>query len=391
MPPKKPVVEQKILLGRPSNNVKMGIVGLPNVGKSTTFNIMSNLSVPAENFPFCTIDPNTARVSVTDARFDWLCNHYQPASRVAATLTIVDIAGLVRGASTGAGLGNAFLSHIKAVDGIYHVVRTFDDPDIIHTEGEIDPIRDLDIIHEELLLKDIEYVDDRVHELDRIMTRGLDKSKKAEWETMKKVQEWLHEKKCVRDGNWQAKEVEILNQHQFITAKPVVYLANLSEADYKRKKNKWLVKIHQWVQEHGGGTIIPYSAGYEANVHAVPEGEERAKFIEDQGVPSMMTKIVTTGYHELHLIHFFTAGPDEVRCWTIRDLTKAPQAAGVIHTDFEKGFICAEVFKYTDLVELGSEGAVKAGGKYRQQGKEYTVEDGDVILFKFNVTTEKKK
>eukprot|EP00921_Rhytidocystis_pertsovi_P018084 GHVQ01028483.1.p1 GENE.GHVQ01028483.1~~GHVQ01028483.1.p1 ORF type:complete len:396 (+),score=59.02 GHVQ01028483.1:54-1241(+) len=393
-PKKKEVVETKLLLGRPKGTLKIGLVGLPNVGKSTTFNLLSKQSVPAENFPFCTIDPHEARLNVPDDRFKWLCKHFHPKSEVPATLTVYDIAGLVPGAHKGEGLGNAFLSHIQAADGIFHVVRAFDDDDIVHSEGEVNPINDLQTIATELRLKDIERVEKLIEEVQKDLARNAkDKHKHDELETLKRVRTLLvDDKKWIVDGNWKSLDVEVLNEHQFLTAKNVVYLVNMSEKDYARQKNKWLAKIHAWVTENMPGQVIPYSAALEVKLHEMETEDERQKYLKELGASkSMLDKIIQTGYSSLQLIHFFTSGEDEVKCWTIRKFTKAPQAAGTIHTDFERGFICAEVYKYSDLVELGSESAVKAAGKYQQKGKEYVVEDGDVIFFKFNVTSSGKK
>ncbi|KNC97877.1 GTP-binding protein YchF [Spizellomyces punctatus DAOM BR117] len=407
MPPKKKQeTTEKPLLGRPSNNLKMGIVGLPNVGKSSFFNALTNSAVAAENFPFCTIDPSEARVAVPDPRFDWLCEFYKPASKVPAYLTVTDIAGLVKGAAEGQGLGNAFLSHIKAVDGIFHLLRAFDDAEVIHVEGELDPVRDLAIIHEELRLKDEEYltkqVESRSREVNRLGKGGgaADKAKKEEFEIIQKVHKLVvDDKKDVRDGEWNGKEIEIINTLQLITAKPVVYLCNLSERDYVRKKNKWLPKIKAWIDEnHPGDLLIPYSGALEMKLTSMTPEEKEAylkelqqKYESPAPVVSVLPKIIVAGYNALQLVYFFTGGPDEVRAWTIRKNTKAPQAAGTIHTDFEKAFIMAEVMKYDDLKELGSEAAVKAGGKYVQKGKDYIVQDGDILYFKAGQVQAKKK
>ncbi|KAI9481045.1 MAG: GTP-binding protein YchF, partial [Benjaminiella poitrasii] len=398
MPPKKAVKEEKALLGRPSNNLKIGVVGLPNVGKSTFFNALTNASAAAENYPFCTIDPEESRVAVPDARFDWLCQHYKPAKEIPAFLTVIDIAGLVKGAASGAGLGNAFLSHIKAVDAIFHVVRAFDEADVIHVEGELDPIRDMEIIREELRLKDEEFLTKQATELSNVTRRlgnggnAQDKAKKEEAAIVQKVLEWVQAGNDVRHGNWTNKEIEVINGLHLITAKPVIYLANLSEKDFIRKKNKWLPKIKAWIDQNSAGDpMIPYSGAYEYRISLADTPEEKAEIQKENNSPSVLPKIIVMGYAALQLIYYFTGGPDEVRAWTIRKNTKAPAAAGVIHTDFERGFIMAEVMKYEDLKELGSESAVKAGGKYMQKGKEYVVEDGDIIYFKFNVTAPSKK
>jgi len=398
MPPKKEEPPaKKPPLGRPGNNMKMGIVGLPNVGKSTTFNVLSKLNVLAANYPFCTIDPNIAKVNVPDPRFDNLCKIWKPKSEVPANLTVIDIAGLVKGASEGEGLGNAFLSHIQGVDGLYQVVRVFEDEEVSHVEGDIEPIRDLEIIASELCKKDLQMLEKKLDEVEKVINRTGTKSAKEEKETLDKVKVILTEGKWVRNADWSLKDIEVLNAHLFLTAKNVVYLVNLSEADFKRKANKWLAKLQEWVTKNNPGPIIPFSAEYEKNLveaatAAKEKGEESKEEKKDaSGGITMLNKIIRTGYKALDLIYFFTAGEDEVRCWTIRDGAKAPQAAGVIHTDFEKGFICADVMAYDDFIECGSELEVKAKGKLRQQGKEYVVKDGDICHFKFNAPEKKKK
>ena len=400
MPPKKKgeqVVERKIL-GRFRNNLKMGIIGLPNVGKSTFFSTLTKLNVAAENYPFCTIEPNEARVSIPDNRFDWLCEQYKPGSKVPAVLDVWDIAGLVRGAHEGAGLGNAFLSNIQAVDGLYHVCRAFSDEDVTHVEGEVDPVRDLEIIADELRLKDMEKVDKLIPDLEQKLNRfghNAPKDLVSELETLKKVKKCLEEdKKPVRSAEWSNADIEVLNKHLFLTAKPGVYLVNLSEKDYIRKKNKWLAKIKKWVDEHSKEPIIPFSAALESKLADIEANESKEAvqgYLKEHECTSALEKIIKIGYKTLQLIYFFTAGADEVKCWTIRKGSFAPQAAGTIHTDFERGFICAEVMKFEDLKALGSESAVKADGKYKQQGKNYVVEDGDICNFKFNVTAKKGK
>ncbi|KAI0249815.1 P-loop containing nucleoside triphosphate hydrolase protein [Lactifluus subvellereus] len=390
MPPKKaPPQEKKVLLGRPSNNLKIGIVGLPNVGKSSFFNVLSQTDLgKAANFPYATIDPEEARVPVPDPRFDWLCQVYKPASRVPAHLTCIDIAGLTAGASTGAGLGNAFLSHVRAVDGIFQVVRAFDDAEVIHVEGDVDPIRDMEIIQNELRLKDIEWVQKQVEGLKKTgrslgSTSLADKARKEEIATVEKVLKCLSEdKKDVRKGDWTNKEIDVVNGLSLLTAKPVTYLVNLSEKDYTRKKNKWLPRIKAWIDANNpGDPLIPFSVALEERL--VPlSAEEKAEEEKNLGATSALGKITQAGYTSLDLIRYFTCGPDEVRAWTIRKGTKAPQAAGVIHSDFENKFICGEIMGYADLHEHGSEAAVKAAGKLRQQGKPYEMVDGDIAYWK---------
>jgi len=398
MPPKKKTdeLEKPPLIGRIGTNLKIGIVGLPNVGKSTFFNCLTKSQAQAENFPFCTIDPNESRVPVPDKRWDFLCETYQPASKVPAFLNVVDIAGLVKGAHEGQGLGNAFLSNISACDAIYHVVRAFSDEDIVHVEGDVDPSRDLEIIHNELRLKDVDYLNKQFEPLERSVTRGGgDKKKKEEYECLKKVKDTLEDKKWVRMNHWDAKEIEILNQHLFLTSKPVIYLVNLSEKDYCRRKNKWLLKIKEWVDANDkGATVILMSGALELQLLELEDQAARDQLLKEKETQSALEKIIVTGYKALGLSYFFTAGKDEVKAWTIQKGTKAPGAAGRIHTDFEKGFIMAEVMAYDDFFENKSEAECKAAGKYKQKGRDYVVVDGDIIFFKFNAgagLTGKKK
>ncbi|XP_065345158.1 obg-like ATPase 1 [Cloeon dipterum] len=386
MPPKKQgVEEQKPLIGRVGTNLKVGIVGIPNVGKSTFFNVLTKSQAAAENFPFCTIDPNESRVPVPDERFDFLCEHHKPVSKVPAFLNVVDIAGLVKGASEGQGLGNAFLSNIKACDAIFHLCRAFDDDDVTHVEGEVNPVNDLTVISEELRLKDEEVMLQTLDKFEKTVLRGGDKKMKPEYDILCKVKQLLvDEKKHIRFGEWNANDIEVLNKYLFLTSKPVIYLINLSEKDYIRKKNKWLIKIKEWVDKNDpGAIIIPFSGIFESKIFDMDEATKEA-YLKEQGTSSILDKIIVQGYKALQLIYFFTAGADEVKAWTIQKGAKAPQAAGRIHTDFEKGFIMAEVMHFNDFKEEGTEANCKAAGKYRQQGRNYVVEDGDIIFFKFN-------
>lgn len=389
MPPKKQVEEKKVLLGRPGNNLKSGIVGLANVGKSTFFQAITRcpLGNPA-NYPFATIEPEEARVIVPSPRLDTLMEMYGRPKKVPAFITIYDIAGLTRGASKGEGLGNEFLANIRAVDAIYQVVRCFDDAEIIHIEGDVNPVRDLEIISEELRLKDIEFAEKHLEGIEKITKRGGQslevKQKKEEAVLVQRIIDLLKDGQRVANQNWTAKEVEVINSMYLLTAKPSIYLINLSERDFLRKKNKWLPKIKEWVDTYSlGDIIVPLSVSFEERLSQMETDEERAEEEKNVGATSVLPKLITLMRSKLNLISFFTAGEKtEVREWTIREGTKAPQAAGVIHTDLMKTFILANVMKYDDLVEAGSEAAVKAAGKLMQKGKDYVVEDGDVMYFR---------
>jgi obg-like ATPase 1 len=396
---KKKAPEKEIIpLGRPGNNLKMGIVGMPNVGKSSMFNLLSKLSVPAENYSFCTIEPNVARVPVPDMRFDYLCEKFNPDSKVPATLTITDIAGLVAGAAEGKGLGNAFLSHIGAVDGIYHVLRAFKDKDIEHFEGSVDPVRDAETVSKELRLKDIENLKKTIEGMERAMDRGLAKGKEDELETARKVMKMLEDGTDVRNAIWNAKEVDWLNSQLFLSAKPIVYLVNIGKDEYEKQKNKWLVKIKEWVDEKSPGSlIIPFSVAWEQELFNSGETQDEKEELTGvdgevaaKKVKPALPKIIRAGYQCLQLIYFFTSGEDEVRCWTIRKGTKAKPAARVIHTDFEKGFQSAEVMAFDDYKEYGSQEEVRKAGKYKTQGKDYVVADGDIMYFKASAVTAPK-
>jgi obg-like ATPase 1 len=303
MPPKKGEEEaQKKILGRPGVNVSCGIVGMPNVGKSSFFNILCGMQVPAENFPFCTIDPNLSRVIVPDERFDWLVSQFRPRSVVPADLKVTDIAGLVRGAAEGAGLGNAFLSHIKATDGIFQMVRVFDDADVIHVEDSVDPIRDMEIIGNELRLKDIEFVTAQVTKLAGIVAKQ-DKTKKKDLEITQKLLAWLEAGHDARHGDWSNDEIDVLNDYLLLSAKQTIYLVNMSEPDFIKKKNKWLGKIAEWIKAHGGDQVIPFSVSFEGKLLDMSP-EARAAYCAEVGATSQLPKIIKAGFNALQLQYY---------------------------------------------------------------------------------------
>lgn len=386
--------------GRIKTNLKMGILGLPNVGKSSLFNLLTAQNIAAENYPFCTIEPNESRCLVPDQRFDWLCELFKPPSKIQALLFVTDIAGLIRGASEGAGLGNAFLSHIQAVDGLFHVVRAFDNPEVVHVDDSVDPIRDMETIMFEICRKDATYVASVKAKKEMEMKKNpKDKLPPIYFTIMDKVDEMLETNVPLRSGNWSTEEVAKINElmPQCITLKPMVYLVNLDAKSFIRKANKWLKPINEWVEKHGGGTIIPMSVEWEQGLWDVRENpDEKAAYLEAAGpaTKSVLPRCVKVGYNVLDLQYFFTAGDQEVRAWTIPAGATAPEAAGYIHSDFERGFIKAEVASFNDFKELcdgkTSMAPIKAAGKYRQEGKTYIMQDGDIVHFMFNVTNKKK-
>jgi len=382
--------QEQFIFGRFKNHLKMGIVGLPNIGKSSLFNLLTKQHVPCENRPFCTKEPNFARVAVPDPRFDFLVQMYTPRSEVPGYLEIHDIAGLVSGASEGLGLGNEFLSHINGVDGIYHMIRIFDNQEVSHVEGSVDPLRDMEIIHTELRLKDMETIDKALVPVRRISK--ADPDKRQDLEALEKAHEWLSTGHDIRSGVWNYREFYCLNDLLLLTSKPVIYIVNMSMDDYLRQKNRWLPKIKAWIDERNPGCpMVPVSVSLEQQIEAFTDETERQNFLTEHKTRTSIPKIISIGFTNLHLISFFTVGEDEVRAWVIREGTTAPKAAGCIHTDLEEKFIRAEVMKYDDLKELGSEQNLKNVGKYYTKGKEYIVEDGDILLIRHGGGGKKKR
>lgn len=363
--------------------MKAGIVGLPNVGKSTLFNCLSNAKAQSANFPFCTIEPNLGVVNVPDERLEKLESLVNPERVLPATVEIVDIAGLVKGASQGEGLGNQFLGNIRECNAIIHVLRCFDNDNIVHVDGSVDPIRDKETIDIELQLKDLETVDKRLEKVNRAAKTG-DKDAQKEQELLKRFKDALESGTSARAVAVNEDEAEFMKGFQLLTAKPILYVCNVDEATAKTG-NTHVDKVKELVKDENAEVIV-LAVGTEADIAELEDYEERQLFLEDIGLQEPGASIlIRAAYKLLNLQTYFTAGVKEVRAWTIDVGATAPQAAGVIHTDFEKGFIRAEVIAYTDFVHYGSEAKVKEAGKMRVEGKEYIVKDGDVMHFRFNV------
>lgn len=361
-----------------------GIVGLPNVGKSTLFNAITKQKILAANYPFATIDPNVGVVVVPDKRLDFLNKLYQPKSLVPTTIEYTDIAGLVKGASLGEGLGNQFLSHIREVDAIVEVVRCFDDNDIIHVEGSIDPIRDIEIINLEFMLADLEVVNNRLSRIGKKASMSKDKEIVIEAAILNKLKDNLEKNIPIRSLTLNESELKYIKSLNLLTLKPIIYMTNVSEEDLLDDGNKYVDQVREYAKKEES-TVVVVSAKIESELIELSD-EERQEFLKDLGIKENgLDKLIKATYKLLGLETYFTAGEDEVRAWTFKTGMKAPACAGLIHSDFEKGFIRAEVMSYLDLKDKGSELKVREAGKMRLEGKEYQMKDGDICYFRFNV------
>lgn len=361
-----------------------GIVGLPNVGKSTLFNAITKKNILAANYPFATIDPNVGVVTVPDKRMEFLENLYIPERTIPTTFEFTDIAGLVKGASLGEGLGNKFLSHIREVDAIVEVVRCFEDGNIIHVEGGVDPIRDIEIINVELMLSDLEIVDNRLNKIGKKAAMSKDKDTQKEVALLTKIKECLEQNKAVRSLEFDEEEQKIIKPFNLLTGKPIIYMANINEDELGSEDNEYVKQVREYASNEGA-EVITVSAKMESELSELND-EDKIEFLKELGIEeSGLDQLIKATYSLLGLATYFTAGSDECKAWTFRRGMKAPECAGIIHSDFERGFIRAEVMSYEDLEKHGSEKAVREAGRMRLEGKEYIMQDGDICHFRFNV------
>ncbi|MBQ7141300.1 MAG: redox-regulated ATPase YchF [Bacilli bacterium] len=361
-----------------------GIVGLPNVGKSTLFNAITKKNILAANYPFATIDPNVGMVTVPDKRLEVLENMYIPENTIPTTFEFTDIAGLVKGASIGEGLGNRFLSHIREVDAICEVVRCFEDENITHVEGTIDPIRDIEIINVELILSDLEIVENRINRIEKKAKTTKEKDVVLEYELLVRIKESLSKNIPARFLEYTQDELLVIKPFNLITMKPFIYVANIKESEISYKENKYVEIVREYAKKEGAEVVV-LCAKIESELSELPD-DEKEIFLNELGIDqSGLDKLINATYHLLGLATYFTAGEKEVRAWTFRRGMKAPECAGIIHSDFQRGFIKAEIMSYDDLIACGSEKNVKESGKMRLEGKEYIMQDGDICHFRFNV------